>query len=405
MVYAVMIGVLIFAGASFFFSVAESSLFSLGRWRARQLSGKPAGRLVGKLLEKPAESLGTIVLGNTVANSAIVALALWPALRGKWLPALSVAAAFAVTLIGCEIIPKALALRAPEKWALRIAGPMAVLQGATSWLQRAIQGITDWIARRISPRSAWPATSNEEYRELLELAYEQGTLARSEMELILQIINMDRKTAAAVMKPRSQMAAISDDLSVEEMVEAARKFKHSRLPIFDETPDTIVGILNTRTLLLDPQNDLENAIEFPSFVPKSMNVLELLKSFQRQQRGLAIVSDEFGGTAGLVTMEDIVESVVGAIPGEGELASLGIERLGPGRWKVGGTVTIEEFRREYPEIGQVPGVTTMAGLLVSQMEVIPSVGESAAFRGLRLSAQGVDERRVKELLVEVMKRK
>jgi putative hemolysin len=405
MVYAVVIGVVIFAGASFFFSLAESSLFSLGRWRARQLAATPAGKLVGRLVDKPAELLGTIVLGNTVANSGIVALALWPALRGKWAPALSVGGAFAVTLVGCEIIPKALALRAPEKWALRIAGPMAVLQGATGWLQRAVQRVTDWIAKVISPRAARPPTSNEEYRELLELAYEQGTLARSEMDLILQIINMDRKTAAAVMKPRSQMAAISDDLSVEEMIEAARKYKHSRLPIYDETPDTIVGILNTRTLLLDPQVDLEHAIEFPSFVPKSMNLLELLKNFQRQQRGLAIVADEFGGTAGLVTMEDILESVVGAIPGEGESFGFGIERLGPGRWKVSGTLSIEEFRREYPEIGPVPGLTTMGGLLVAQMEVIPAAGDSVVFRGLRLSAQSVDERRVKEVMVEVARKK
>ena len=97
------------------------------------------------------------------------------------------------------------------------------------------------------------------------------------------------------MRPRSQMAAIPDDLSIEEMIEAARKYKHRRLPIYDETPDTIVGILNTRALLLDPQIDLADAIEFPSFVPAAMNLLQLLKSLQRQQRGLAIVLDEFGG--------------------------------------------------------------------------------------------------------------
>ncbi len=405
MVFAVAIGVLIFASASFFFSLAESSLFSLGKWRASQLAANPAGRLVQVLLDRPAELLGTIVLGNTVAYSGIVALALWPALRGMWAPGLSVIGAFAVTLVGCEIIPKALALRAPEKWALRIVRPMALLQGATGWLQRAIQRINDWVVRTMLPQAARLQTSNEEYRELLELAYEHGTLARSEMDLILQIINMDRKTAAAVMKPRSQMAAISDDLSVEEMIEAARKFKHSRLPIYDETPDTIVGILNTRTLLLDPQADLSEAIEFPSFVPKSMNLLELLKNFQRQQRGLAIVADEFGGTAGLVTMEDILESVVGAIPGEGESVSFGIERVSPGKWKVSGSVTIADFRREYPEMGDVPGVTTMGGLLVAQCQVIPAAGESVIVRGLRLTAHSVDERRVKEVMVETVKRK
>src|SRR5262249_7175509 len=143
------------------------------------------------------------------------------------------------------------------------------------------------------------------------LAYQQGTLAESEKEIILQIVSLDQRTAKEVMKPRSQMAAISDDLSIEEMIAAARRYKHRRLPIFDETPDTIVGILNTRALLLDPNVDLADAIEFPSFVPETMNLLQLLKSLQRQQRGLAIVLDEFGGTAGIVTMEDILEEMIG----------------------------------------------------------------------------------------------
>src|SRR5262249_53297205 len=156
----------------------------------------------------------------------------------------------------------------------------------------------------------------------------------AEKEIILQIVSLDRRTAKDVMRPRAQMACISDDLSVEEMIEAARKFKHRRLPIYDETPDTIVGVLHTRALLLDPQIDLADAIEFPSFVPESMNLLQLLKSLQRQQRGLAIVLDEFGGTAGLVTTEDILEEMIGEIRSEGESEGFVMEKLGDGRWRV-----------------------------------------------------------------------
>src|SRR5439155_26362813 len=121
-------------------------------------------------------------------------------------------------------------------------------------------------------------------------------------EIILQIISLDRRTARDVMRPRSQMACIADDLSVEEMIAAAKRYKHRRLPMYDETPDTIVGILNTRALVLDPQMDLADCIELPSFVPESMNLLRLLKSLQRQQRSLAVVLYEFGGTAGIVAM-------------------------------------------------------------------------------------------------------
>jgi len=207
------------------------------------------------------------------------------------------------------------------------------------------------------------------------------------------------------MRPRSQMAAIPDDLSIEEMIEAARRYKHRRLPMYDQTPDTIVGILNTRALLLDPQIDLAEAIEFPSFVPETMNLLQLLKSLQRQQRGLAIVLDEFGGTAGLVTMEDILEEMIGEIRGEGEAQGFVMEKLGEGRWRVNATMRLEDFCREYPELGDVPDVDTMGGLLLAQLEVVPSVGQSVVLRGLKLTATAADERRVREVLVEAINRK
>jgi putative hemolysin len=199
------------------------------------------------------------------------------------------------------------------------------------------------------------------------------------------------------------MASISDDLSIEGMIEAARKHRHRRLPIYDETPDTIVGILNTRALLLNPAIDLADAIEFPSFVPETMNLLQLLKSLQRQQRGLAIVLDEFGGTAGIVTMEDILESVIGKIRGEAEPEGFVMENLAPGRWRVSGTLRLDDFRREYPQLADVPEVETMGGLLMTLLDVVPSPGESAVFRGLKLTAHITDERRVRELLVEALK--
>jgi len=175
------------------------------------------------------------------------------------------------------------------------------------------------------------------------------------------------------------------------------------LPIYDETPDTVVGVLNTRALLLDPQIDLADAIELPSFVPETMNLLQLLKSLQRQQRGMAIVLDEFGGTAGLVTTENILEELIGKIRHEEESESVVMERLGPGRWRVNGSMRLDDFRREHPPLGDVPEVETMGGLLMSLLSVAPNKGDSATFRGLKLTAQVADERRVREVLVELVK--
>jgi putative hemolysin len=405
--WMIWLGLFVFAGASFFFALAETALFSLSKWQIRQIAEREPRRgvVVSNLLGQPQDLLATMVLGNIFATSAMIGIAFWMALAGSWSLPLTVGAMLAIILLGCEVLPKTLAVRAPEKWSLRIAPLVLMLQKVTGPLRTIAQKANSTLLRGALLKSIQPqATLTEsDYKELVELALQQGTLAQSERDTILQILSLDRRTAKEVMQPRSRMAAIPDDLSVEEMIAAAKKHKHRRLPMFDETPDTIVGILNTRTLLLDPQVDLSEAIEFPSFVPETMNLLQLLKSFQRQQRGMAIVLDEFGGTAGLVTMEDILGQLVGHIRGEVPSEGLLMEKLGVGRWRVNGMMRLDDFRREFPGIGDVAEVDTMGGLLTRLLDVVPGPGESAVFRGVKLTAQSVDERRVRELIVEVVK--
>ncbi len=405
----VLVLIAVFATASFFFAVAETALFSLGKWQVRRLAERHAvaGPTVARLLAEPQDLLATIVLGNTLANAGIVALGLWLIFHREWPATLTIPGLLMLLLIGCEVVPKTLAVRLPDRWALRVAHPMRWLQRTTGPLQRLAQIVDAAILRLGAPTSPRPLAtiSAEEYQELLELAYQQGTLAQSERDFILEIISLDRRMAKEVMRPRSQMDYVSDDLSIEEMILAARRFRHRRLPIYDETTDTIVGVLNVRKLLLDPQHDLIEAVEFPSFVPDSMNLLQLLKSLQRQQRGLAIVLDEYGGTTGLVTIEDILEEVIGEIRSESEEAGFVMEKLGEGRWRVNGTMRQEDFRREYPSLGEVPGVDTMGGLMVALLEVVPPVGQSVVFKGLRLTAVAADERRVRELLIETTKKR
>jgi magnesium and cobalt exporter, CNNM family len=402
-----MVVVLVFAAASFFFSLAETSLFSLSRWQIRQLAERQprVGVVVVRLLSEPQDLLATMVLGNTFASAAMLSVALWMALHDLWPAAATIAGLLALNLFGCEVLPKTMAVRKPEQWALRVAQPLALVLTFSRPLCRVAQRLNTAILKAI-PRSIQPqsALTDADYQELLEMAYQQGTLAQSEKEIILQIISLDRRTVKEVMRPRSQMAAIPDDLSIEDMIAAARQHKHRRLPIYDETPDTIVGVLNTRALLLDPHIDLADAVEFPSFVPEAMNLLQLLKSLQRQQRGLAIVLDEFGGTAGIVTMEDILEEMIGKIRGEVETEKFVLEKLGPGRWRASGLLRLDDFRREYPALGEVPDVETMGGLLMGLLEVVPNPGDSASFRGLKLTAQTTDERRVRELIIEAEKR-
>lgn len=403
---AAVVVILISAGASFFFALAETALFSLSKWQVRQLAERKPGfrGVIMQLLAEPQDLLATMVLGNTFASGVMLAIAFWMAFNKHWPLVATIVSLMAVILFICEVLPKTMAVRRPEEWARRVARLLLFLEKLALPLRLAAQKINGLLLSGV-PRVIKPqlVSRDEEYQELLELAYQQGTLGQSEKEIILQIISLDRRTVKEVMRPRSQMACIPDDLPVEDMISATREFKHRRLPLYDETPDTIVGILNTRVLLLDPTVDLADAIEFPSFVPETMNLLQLLKSLQRQHRGMAIVLDEFGGTAGLVTTEDIVSELIGKIRSELKPEGFVMEKLGPGRWRVNGTMRVDDFRREYPPLGDVPEVETMGGLLMSLLDVVPGPGTSATFRGLKLTAQAADERHVREVLVEKTK--
>ena len=405
---AALVALVVFSGASFFFALAETSLFSLGKWQLRQLEERsPAqGRILGRLLAQPQELLAMLVLGNSLANAGIVGIALFMAIDRGWRLEAVIPALLVLILLGGEVAPKTLAVRAPERWASRVGPITLFLQNISRPVRRVAQQMTRSLLHlsKLTSAPAPPGISDAEYQEMLEMAYQQGALAAGEKEIILQIVNLDRRRAAEVMKPRTQMACISDELSVDEMISEARRYKHRRLPIYDESVDTIVGVLNTRAFLLDPEADISQAIEFPSFVPESANLLQLLKSLQRQQRGLAIVLDEFGGTAGIVTIEDILAEVLGELRWEHDAPPPVLEKLGPNRWRVGGTVRVEDFQREYRPLRDVPGVETMAGLVLNQLEIVPAQGESVTIDGLRFIVQTADERRIRELLVEAVKK-
>jgi CBS domain containing-hemolysin-like protein len=365
-----------------------------------------SGKIVSQLLERPQDLLATLALGNTFANAAMLAVALRLVFDAHWALALTMIALLVFTLLGCEVLPKTLAVRRPERWALRVSWLLLAFQKISTPLYRAAQLLNAiFLKKPASPAAApAPALTDAEYQELLEMAYRQGTLAESEKEIILQIISLDQRTARDVMRPRASMACVSDEAAVEEMIATARKFKRRRLPIYDETPDTIVGILNTRGLLLDPKIDLSEVIEFPSFVPETMNLLQLFQSLQKQHRGLAVVLDEFGGVAGLVTMEDILGKLVGTIRATSATEGFVMETISPGHWRVNGTMRLDDFRREFPALGEVEEeVETMGGLLTHLLGVVPVAGESAVFNDLKLTAHIVDERRVRELAVQRLK--
>jgi CBS domain containing-hemolysin-like protein len=399
---------LIFTGIGFFLALAETALLTLGKWRLRQITAHQPERgvFIRKLLAEPHDLLATMTFLNTVAHAAIIATALaisWKLDQQHFIfVALLLAAGL---LLFCEVVPKTLAMRRPQSWAPRVARPLLWLV----WFTRPVRFVAQWVNNqllRLVPKSVkpMPELSDEEYSELIELGWQSGTLGISEKEIILNIMRLDRRPVADLMRPRSQMACIPHNLELPEMLAAAREQQHRRLPMYDESPDTIVGILNAPRLLADPTVDMVEVIDFPSFVPEEMNLLELLKSFQRYQHSMAIVLDEFGSTVGLVTLENILNDVVGGLRREGGADEFVMEEIAPGQWRLSGNVWLEDFRREYPQLQRAEGVDTIGGLVASQMDVIPPVGTEVNYSGLKLKVTQADGRRVLEVEAKRMGR-
>lgn len=402
------LGVLLLAGASFFCALAETAFFTLSKWQVRQLGeqGGRRGQCALAVWNAAPDALATLVLGNMLANAGLVLAGVWLVMEREQ-PALgTLGGLFLLILLGGEVLPKTLAVRAPEFWAVRAAGTVQGLMRLTRPVRALAQRLNERILRALVPsrKTAGPSDNDEDYTELLDLAYQEGALGESGRDIILQIITLDRRMARDVMLPRARMDAIAHDTPPAEVIRLARQMRHSRIPLYEDTPDNVVGILNTTKLLLDPPEDLDEVLELPSFVPETMDLLDLLRSLQRQHRGLAVVLDEYGSTAGVVSVEDILSPLLG--PKDRARLPRGSHRqIAPGVWRVSGIMRADDFRRLCPDLGRLPEVETLGGMVTTLAGVVPPAGHEVTLGNVRLKAIDVDERRVKEVEVRVVGRK
>lgn len=391
--------------SSFIFGAAESALSSIKPWQIELLAKEKKHRSLNQLLKnnRIEQIISTLALGATIFNSSIVGVLIlaYQKVNIAHFTALLVILMILIVLL-CEILPKTLAIKSPQIWLIKLSKPVYLFFKLSIPISNLVEKINNLTLKLLIPKGLKPnsTTTEQEFAELIDWAYQQGVLEKSEREILEEIIKLDKKTAELAMKPRSAMVCIEDNLETENMAAEAKSHKYTRLPIFNDTTDNIVGILNTRKLLMNPGEDLSESIEFPSFVPASINLMHLLHSFQMQRRGLAIVLDEFGGTAGLITLEDILEELVGEMREEGEKTEFTIEKLNRNRWRVNGTLPIEDFQKLVPQLKSLKEIDTMGGLLVALKEVVPKIGDSIKFSGLELTVVSANDRRVKELIVK-----
>ena len=407
------------------FVAAEIALVTVRRSRVEQLveEGHRSARRLERLIARPGRFLAVTQLGITFIGflaSAFAAVSLKVTLQDalvRFTPLAPYAEVVSlvvitallalVTIVFGELVPKALALARAERFALALSGPFELLEKLLGPIVRVLEAITNAIARPLGgEQTDRYQISMEELKILVERGGQQGVLEAEEEQMISAVIELGEGRVHEVMVPRIDVTAIPVDASMSEAVDTILREGHSRIPVYEESIDNIVGILYAKDLLpylkdnAEPP-ELRRLLRTPLFVPESMSVDDLLHELQRRKVHIAIVLDEYGGTAGIVTIEDLLEEIVGEIQDEYDVEEPMVETVSENEVRFDGRANIDDFveamgvdladedREEYDTVG---------GLVYHRIGGVPRVGDSLDVDSVTLTVESTDGRRVGKVL-------
>jgi putative hemolysin len=410
------------------FVAAEIALVTVRRTRVDQLveEGRRGARRVRELSANPGRFLAVIQLGITFIGFLAAAfagqsltvglqdlLASVPAIA----PYAAVLALVAITallsfftIVFGELVPKTLALSNPEAYAIGLAGVVDVVGRVLRPIVWALERVTDGVNRLLGVRDVdRDAISTEELKLLVERGGEQGILEAEEEQMIHAVIELGDRRVHEVMVPRISITGLPVTAGLPEAIDRIVDGGHSRLPVYEETVDEIVGILYAKDLLqflkngAQPVPSLRALLRTPVFVPESMSIDDLLHELQRRKVHIAIVLDEYGGTAGLVTIEDLIEEIVGEIQDEYDIDEEPmVVRLSDDEARVDGRAPVDDLEELFDTslgLEDDDEYDTVGGLIYHRVGGVPNPGDEIDVDGLHLTVETTDGRRVGKVLV------
>ena len=398
-----------FLALSAFFSGSETAFFSLQPLELERLRQQRGGVRVAalmRLLSHREALLTTVLIGNEVVNVALssVAASLALSLLGDRGLGFSVAIMTFLLVLYGEITPKALAVSKATTWAL-MAAPLLLcfsfLVYPLRWFLTVVtKGITYGIAEE--ERSV----GEEEFKALVREGRRKGILKETEREMIMKVFRFSHTRVGEIMTPRTEMFALEVNTPLKEAYKRLKEVTYREIPLYEEHLDNMVGVMRTNNLLGLPwgqvkAKSLRELMKEPYFVPESKEAAELLREFQRKRLHMAIVIDEYGGVAGLVTLEDIIEELVGELSdefgGEGEE----IKEVAPGVYSVSPRMSLEDLEER---LGIEPpkdvDIDTVGGLVFHLFGRVPKKGESVEYQGWRLQIEEMKRTRILRVLLE-----
>ncbi len=418
------IAVLIFINS--LFVAAEIALVTVRRSRLQQMieEGDRGARRVARLVADPSRFLAVIQIGITFigflaaayagANLAVafqsVIAGVQPLADQAEIIALLIVTALVslVTIVFGELVPKRLALAHAERYAMLVSRPVILLGRIMAPLVWMLTVVTNATTRLLGVREVDEVRlTSEEIRILVERGGEQGVIEAEEEQMIGAVLELGKRRVHEVMVPRIDIAALAADAPLDELVDTIVREGHSRIPVYEETIDNVIGILYAKDLLpylkgVDHPPPTRTLLRTPLFVPESMTIDDLLHSLQRRKVHIAIVLDEYGGTAGLVTIEDLIEEIVGEIQDEYDVEEPMIEALGDDQARIDGRASVDDLMEHFDVTfngSDHEEYDTVGGLVYHHIGGVPKVGDTVEVNGtLTLTVESTDGRRVGKVL-------
>ena len=405
---------------SAFFAGSETALTASSRASMMRLEkhGNRRAGLVNRLLAQRERLLGALLFGNNAVNIAASALATDVLLT--WFGHAGVVYATVVmtiiVVVFAEILPKTAAFNAPDRIALLVARPMNVIVKVLGPVLMAIEALVRWLLKHIGMtvgEDQQVLSAREELRGAVDLLHDEGDVETLDRDMFGGVLDLRELAVSDVMIHRTNMITLNADDPAEDVVNAVIASPVTRLPLWRGNPENIVGVLHVKDLLralhaVDgdaSKVDIAGLLTPPWFVPEQRPVSEQLKAFRRLKTQLALVVDEYGEVEGLVTLEDILEEIVGDITDEHDVAIPGVRRQPDGSVNADGAVPIRDLNRVMGWNLPDQEATTVAGLVIHEARSIPEVGQSFTFHGFRFRVLRRERNRITALRIQPLPRK
>lgn len=388
---------------SAFFSGSEIALFSVNRVRIRKLAedGSPKAILLNDLLERPNRLLATILVGNNIVNVGIASIITSVSITffGNRGVGIAIGIATLLILVFSEITPKAYAAKNSDRVSLFVARPISLLVQFLYPLVRGIVLITSPVVRFLGGEINRPFVTEEEIKMLVDVGEKEGVIEKDEKEMIKGVFKFGDTTAKEVMVPRIDTSFIDGNDTVKEAREQLIKTRHSRTPVYDGSTDNIIGVLFAKDILSVESEDtkVKDIMRQAYYVPETKKLDEILDEMQEGKMHLAIVCDEYGGTAGIATLEDLVEEIVGEILDERE--ELPIKIIDDSTAIVNGKTSIGDVNDALQINLQKDNFGTVGGLVFNTIGDIPIVGEEIKVDNITLIVDKMRSRRISRVKV------